>query len=92
MIAVYSTVDVPYISQKKRSMPAKVKLVELTILSLLLVQRDIQVGDESGIKLKEKSILALGSLLAKRKQSQGCMIIKRGNEKVHSISPIRINL
>ncbi|EDV21750.1 26S proteasome non-ATPase regulatory subunit 11 [Trichoplax sp. H2] len=36
-----------------------------------IVQRDIRVGDENGIKLKEKSVLALGSLLAKRKQSQG---------------------
>lgn len=38
---------------------------------IFLVRLDIDVKDEEGVRIKEQSILALGSLLSKDKQVRG---------------------
>lgn len=40
-------------------------------LSLLTVRRDVQENDEEAVRVKEQSILELGSLLAKTGQAAG---------------------
>jgi len=35
------------------------------------VKREVQAGDEAGIRVKEQSIIELGKLFAKMRQTQG---------------------
>ena len=37
----------------------------------MTVKQDVEVADEEGIRVKEHSIMELGSLLAKTKQAEG---------------------
>jgi len=41
------------------------------ILCFVAVKRDVQAGDEVGIRVKEQSIIELGKLFAKTRQAQG---------------------
>lgn len=38
---------------------------------LFIVKRDIQAGDEEGIKMKEQAILNLGKMLSKHGKAEG---------------------
>ena len=41
------------------------------IFRSVVVKRDVQAGDEVGIRVKEQSIIELGKLFAKTRQAQG---------------------
>jgi len=40
-------------------------------INSVAVKRDVQAGDEVGIRVKEQSIIELGKLFAKTRQAQG---------------------
>jgi len=42
-----------------------------SMFNCVAVKRDVQAGDEVGIRVKEQSIIELGKLFAKTRQAQG---------------------
>lgn len=45
--------------------------MKIFMSSFLIVKRDIQAGDEEGIKMKEQAILNLGKMLSKHGKAEG---------------------
>jgi len=41
------------------------------LFDFVAVKRDVQAGDEVGVRVKEQSIIELGKLFAKTRQAQG---------------------
>jgi len=41
------------------------------MFNCVVVKREVQAGDEVGIRVKEQSIIELGKLFAKTRQTQG---------------------